>query len=521
MRNVMNEITKSRALLVVVGVAAAVGATWVSWRYDLPLRIMNTAFVALGWGETGAFESAAFVEAQPADPETRAVVTLDARRQQLAGIQTVAAEMRPLDRTIRLTGILQPDERRLVDVNVKLDGWIREIRVDYSGRFVRQGEPLFTLYSPELAATQQEYLLARSSRDEIAGSPLPDARGYADRLVDSAERRLQRWDISRDQIADFAARRTVDGQVSVPSPASGFVVEKTAIEGMHIEAGQTLYRIADLSSLWLEASVYEQDLSAVHLNQRGSVAIDSLPGTEIPARIAYISPSLDPETRTAKIRFEMANAGGRLKPGMFATVGLRTAAQPVLVLPANAVLDSGTRQIVFVDRGEGRFEPRDVEVGARANGMVSVSGGLKAGERVASSAVFLLDSESQLRAALQSFNAPTDSGSVSPAAAASSLLTFHVVPNPAKVGENTFEATLKDVDGAAIDDARVEVTLFMPAMPTMNMPPMRHQFAIPRVAAGVYRGPGHVMTAGQWQVTVTAARGGRPVATLNGNLVAQ
>jgi Cu(I)/Ag(I) efflux system membrane fusion protein/cobalt-zinc-cadmium efflux system membrane fusion protein len=517
----MSGTTRIRALLVAALLAAAVGVSWASWKYDIPLRVMNTAFAALGWGETGPFESDMPVGPQAAGTDPRAEITLDSRRRQLAGVQTVAAEVRTLDRSIRTTGILQPDERRLVDVNVKLDGWIRQIRVDYTGRFVQQGDPLFTLYSPELAATQQEYLLARASREEVASSPLPDARSYADRLVESAERRLLRWDISREQIADFANRRAVDGEVLLRSAASGFVIEKMAIEGMHVEAGQTLYRLADLSSVWLEASVYEQDLSFVHLNQRASLTIDSLPGTEISARVAYVSPSLDPEARTAKVRFELANAGGKLKPGMFATVELRATDRPALVVPANAVFDSGTRQLVFVDRGEGRFEPRDVKIGSRADGLASVSSGLKAGERVASSAVFLLDSESQLRAALQLFDAPTESGAVAPAAAESSMLTFRVVPDPAKVGENMFEATLKDPGGAPIEDARVEVTLFMPAMPTMNMPPMRHQFAIPRVAAGVYRGPGQVMAAGQWQVTVTATQAGRPVVTLNHNLVAQ
>lgn len=509
----------STAILAIV--AAGI---WAAWKYDLPQRAMNLGFVLLGWGDTASFEPAqpthAMDEHQVFDP--RGGVSLDARRQQLIGMQTVAAEMRVLDRSIHATGIVKPDERRLVDVNVKLSGWIRGLHVDYTGKFVQQGDPLFSLYSPDLAVTEQEYLSALDARKEISPSALSDGQTYADRLVNAAERRLERWDLSPGQIGQIASSRDTSGIVALRSPASGSVVEKMAVEGMHVEPGQTLYRLADLSSVWIEANVYERDLTAVRVGLRASVTVDALQGVEMPAHVAYISPSLEEATHTAKVRLELSNSGGRLKPGMYANVTLLVPPQPSLVVPENAVFDSGSRELVFVDRGEGHFEPREVNTGARANGQVQVTVGLESGERVASSAVFLIDSESQLRGALQAFQ-PSTTPAVQPSTPATvkSIMTFHSTPDPARLGDNTFEVTAKSPDGGPIDEAVVGVTLFMPAMPTMNMPAMRDEFALARVEPGVYRGMRRIPMGGRWQVTVSVMRAGQPLGSLETTLVAQ
>ena len=509
---------RAAAYVAVVGMSA--GVLWTAWKYDVPRRAMNTAFVLLGWGDTGPLEPRPSPSADLAAAELRGDVAMDARRRQLTGVQTVVAEERALDRTIRATGIVTPDERRLVDVNVKLAGWIRNLRVDYTGRFVGRGDPLFTLYSPELAATEQEYLLARSSREELGTSATPEARTYADRLVAAAERRLERWDISREQIAQIAARNDTTGQVTLPSPASGYVVEKIAVEGMHVEPGQMLFRVADLSVVWVEASIYEQDLPFVRVGQQASIALEAVPGKERSGRVVYIPSSLEPESRTAKVRFEFSNAGGALKPGMFATATVHIAGQPVLAVPDNAVLDSGARQFVFVDGDQGHFEPREIKAGTRANGLVEVLSGLRSGERVASSAVFLIDSESQLRGALEAFDGTPASGGATPAAPGSALgVTFHSIPDPPRSGENTFEVTVKRPAGAPVDDADVSVILFMPAMPSMSMPAMRQQFALPRAAPGTYRGPAKVEGSGQWQVTVAVTREGQKIASLQTTVV--
>jgi Cu(I)/Ag(I) efflux system membrane fusion protein/cobalt-zinc-cadmium efflux system membrane fusion protein len=510
---------RAAAYMVIVGVTAV--ALWAGWKYDVPQRLMNNAFVLLGWGDTGSLEPGTPPGAAPDDAEPRGDVALDARRRQLTGVQTVTVEERALDRTIRATGIVTPDERRLVDVNVKLAGWIRNLRVDYTGRFVSRGDPLFTLYSPELAATEQEYLLARSAREELGTSAVLEARTYADRLVSAAERRLERWDISREQIAQIAARSDTTGQVTLPSPASGYVVEKIAVEGMHVEPGQMLFRVADLSVIWVEASIYEQDLPFVRVGQQASIALDAVPGKEMSGRVVYIPPSLEQESRTAKVRFEFSNTGGALKPGMFATATLHIAGQPVLVVPENAVLDSGARQFVFVDAAQGHFEPREIKSGGRANGQVQVLSGLQSGERVASSAVFLIDSESQLRGALQAFeSAPAPSGTP-PVPGSVPAVTFHSIPDPPRSGENMFEVTVKTPAGAPVDDAEVGVIFFMPAMPSMSMPAMRQQFALPRAAAGTYRGPASVAGSGRWQVTVAVTRSGQKLASLQTTVVVQ
>jgi RND family efflux transporter MFP subunit len=509
---------RTAAYMALVGVAA--GVLWAGWKYDVAERLMNKAFVVLGWTDTAGFEPGTAPRGDPGEAEPRGEVALDARRRQLTGVQTVLVVERSLDRTIRATGIVTPDERRLVDVNVKLAGWIRNLRVDYTGRFVNRGDPLFTLYSPELAATEQEYLLARRSRDELGTAATPEAGTYADRLVEAAERRLERWDISRDQIAQIAARKDTTGQVTLPSPASGYVVEKVAVEGMHVEPGQMLFRVADLSVVWVEASIYEQDLPFVRVGQQASIALDAVPGKEMSGRVVYIPSSLEPESRTAKARFELSNAGGALKPGMFATAILHIAAQPVLAVPENAVLDSGARQFVFVDAEQGHFEPREIKSGSRGNGQVEVLSGLQSGERVASSAVFLIDSESQLRGALQAFDSTPESGTApaSPTANAAAV-TFHSIPDPPRTGENMFEVTVKTPAGAPIDDVEVGVILFMPAMPSMSMPAMRLQFTLPRVAPGTYRGPAGISGGGRWQLTVAVTRSGQKFASLQTTVV--
>jgi Cu(I)/Ag(I) efflux system membrane fusion protein/cobalt-zinc-cadmium efflux system membrane fusion protein len=510
-----------RAAAYVVLVVVAAGALWAGWKYDVSQRLMNKAFVVLGWSDTGGLEPGTAPNGEPGEPEPRGDVALDARRRQLTGVQTVLVEERSLDRTLRATGIVTPDERRLVDVNVKLAGWIRNLRVDYTGRFVNRGDPLFTLYSPELAATEQEYLLARRSREELGTAATPEAATYADRLVEAAERRLERWEISRDQIAQIVARKDTSGQVTLPSPASGYVVEKVAVEGMHVESGQMLFRVADLSVVWVEASIYEQDLPFVRVGQQASIALDAVPGKEMSGRVVYLPSSLEPESRTAKARFEFSNAGGALKPGMFATATLHIAAQPVLAVPENAVLDSGARQFVFVDAEQGHFEPREIKSGARANGQVQVLSGLKSGERVASSAVFLIDSESQLRGALQAFEGTPQSGNApEPSAGSVPAVTFHSVPDPPRTGENIFEVTVKTPAGAPMDDLEVSVILFMPAMPAMSMPAMRQQFALLRAASpGTYRGPASISGGGQRQLTVAVTRSGQKVASLQTTVV--
>jgi RND family efflux transporter MFP subunit len=448
-----------------------------------------------------------------APPKTETVargdVSIDPQRQQLIGVRLAPVTREAMAAMVRTTGVVRFDETRLADVNVKLEGWIRELHVNYTGQSVQKGQPLFTFYSPDLLTTQQEYLLALKTRDQVRESAIADAREYADRVVEAARQRLSLWDLPPEEIAVLEETRRAPDAITFRSPASGFVIEKPAIRGMHVMPGQTLYKVADLAVVWIEADVYEQEMALARVGQRATVTLDAYPGESFDGRAIYIYPFVEENTRTVKVRFQFANPRGRLRPGMYANVELHGVGGMGLTVPANAVLDSGTEQVVFVARGEGYFTPRSVKIGRHLGDRIEILEGVKEGEQVATGATFFLDSESQLRAGLQNYeSAPTAQGAPSPSGSALDI-TFRSQPDPPKTGESLFEVMVKDSPGQPVTDADVSVQLFMPAMPTMNMPAMRNETKLPHVGAGVYRGPGQVMMGGRWDVTVTVSKGGQ------------
>ena len=248
----------------------------------------------------------------------RGDVALDLRRRQLIGVRTVKATRRDLSGVIRAAGTVRADESRVVDVNVKLDGWIRDLAADFTGRFVRQGDPLLTLYSPDLLATEREYLLALDARDQLQGSVMPDAKPRADALAAAARQRLALWDLPADDLRDLEATRRPKDAWTLRASSSGVVVDKSVVKGAHVTAGQTLFKIADLSVVWVEAEVHAPDLSQVSLGARATVILEAYPDERTTGRVIYLSPYVDEQTRTSTVRYEFANPRGRLKPGMFA-----------------------------------------------------------------------------------------------------------------------------------------------------------------------------------------------------------
>lgn len=440
--------------------------------------------------------------------DPRAEVNIDPKRQQLIGVRTAAVERSTVTPTVRTVGLVRYDERRLAEINLKLEGWIKDLYVDFTGEFITKDQPLFTLYSPELVNTQTEYLLALKTRDQLRASQIADAREYAERLVESARQRLALWDLPPDEMRTLDETRQPRTAVVFRSPVTGYVIEKQALQGAHVMPGQMLYKIANLSTVWVEADIYEQEIPLMRVGQPATVTLDTYPGEQFRGRTTYIYPFVEEKTRTVRVRFEFANARGRLKPGMYANVELQPPTRTGLTVPANALLDSGRDQRVFVSQGDGYFDPRPVKVGRRLGDRVEILEGLKEGEQVATGATFFLDSESQLRAGLQSYEAlPSPEGS---GTAASKLdISFRSQPDPPRTGDNAFEVTLKDPSGQPIADAEVSVVFFMAAMPTMNMPAMRTETKLAPGGGGVYRGTGQVMMAGRWDVTVTASRGGQ------------
>jgi len=518
----MNPLQSSRlrrVALVIVLAAVAAGAAW-TFRASMGTPAAEAEPGAAATDHSGHdMTGGAGLAGEPATT-ARATVNVDPRRQQLIGVRTVAAERTDLSRTVRTVGVVKYDETRLADVNLKLDGWIDELYVDSTGQLVRQGEPLFTLYSPDLVATQNEYLLALRTRGELGASALPDARAYADRLVEAARRRLELWDLGPDEVAELERSGAPRRHVVFRAPASGFVVEKAALRGQHVSAGQTLYRLADLSVVWVEADLYEQDLAFVRVGDRASLTLDAYPGEPVIGRVIYIYPFADEPARTVRARFAVANPRQRFRPGMYAGVELQSSLGMGVTVPTDAVLDSGGDQLVFLSEGDGYFTPRRVEVGHRLTSRVEIRHGLSAGDVVATGAPFFLDSESQLRAAIPGFEAPPP---VEPGAAPAGALAieFTTRPDPPRAGDNTVEVRVREAGGAPVTDATVTLTLFMPAMPSMNMPAMRSDVALVAAGGGLYRGQADVSAAGRWDVTIVVARDGRTIGRATRAIVAR
>jgi Cu(I)/Ag(I) efflux system membrane fusion protein len=327
-------------------------------------------------------------------------VQISPERQQLIGVRIGAAEMKSLQKVIRTVGRVDYDEKRIVTVSPKIGGWIEDLYVDFTGMFVKQGDPLLTIYSPELVSTQEEYLLALRAKKSLTKSPFPEVAGSGESLAESAKRRLKLWDISDDQIKALEETGQSKKTLTLYSPFSGFVLEKMAYKGMSVMPGVALYKLADLSVVWLYADIYEYELPSIRLGQQAAIQLSYIPGKTFRGRVIYIYPSLNPETRTAKVRFEIPNSDERLKPEMYANVEIKVSLGQKLAVPEGAIIDTGVRQIAIVDKGSGYFEPREVKVGAKVEDYYEVVKGLKAGERVVTSANFLIDSESKLKEAM-------------------------------------------------------------------------------------------------------------------------
>jgi Cu(I)/Ag(I) efflux system membrane fusion protein len=331
------------------------------------------------------------------DQQREGVVTLDEARRQLIGVRSGEVVLAPMRREVRVVGRVAYDESSLTDVTLKVHGWITKLYARETGQKVTRGQPLLSLYSPELYNAELDVLLA-------AKDPT---------LAQAARQRLHLLGLEDAAIDALAGRGKADESVPIAAPASGFVIEKNVVDGASVDPGMRLYRIAALTRVWIEAQVYEGDIAYVHPGQTASATLDYLPGRTYDAKVAYVAPYLDPQTRTGQARLELANKDLDLKPGMFATVTLAADAGPRLQVPSAAVVYTGPRRLVFVDLGQGRFRPQEVTVGAASNGMYEVLSGLQAGDRVAISGVFLIAAEARISTASTYWNrdlSPVDGG---------------------------------------------------------------------------------------------------------------
>jgi len=337
------------------------------------------------------------VYAQDGAPSTSGVsgyanVKLTSDRKQLIGVQTGMTEMRLLGRSVRTVGRVAVDETRLYKISTKFDGYIEKLYVNVTGQQIRKGQPLFSVYSPDLLSTQQEYLLAMRAATQ------------APSLLAAARQRLLLWDVTPAEIRQLERTGAARKSITIYSPANGYVMNKLAFEGARVTPGEPLFEIANLDHVWIQADVYESELQFIRLGAPATTTLSYIPGRTWTGRVTFIAPAVDPLTRTIKVRSEFVNADGALKPEMFGEVTIQQPARDVVVVPESAVLQTGTRSVVFVVNDDGTFEPREVSVGKKTEQVYEVPSGLTAGEKVVTQANFLIDSESQLKAALARMN---------------------------------------------------------------------------------------------------------------------
>ncbi len=326
-------------------------------------------------------------------------VMLSAEKQQLIGVRTTEVRRAPLQRTIRTVGRVEPDETKIAHIHVKVPGWVEKVYVDFVGKLVRKGQPLFTLYSPELVSTQQEYLIARRGQKRLGESSYQDVARSADSLLRAARDRLRLWDISDEQIQQLEESGQVTRTMTIYSPINGFVTHRNLYEQAYVKPDTELYMLADLSTIWVYADIYEYEVPYVRVGQRATMQLSYFPGKSYAGRVSYIYPTLDSKTRTVRVRLDFRNPGFALKPGMFADVELKINYGTQTLIPSEAVLDSGLRQIVFIAKPGGFFEPREVQLGARLENQYIVLSGVEPGQTIVTSGNFLIDSESRLSTA--------------------------------------------------------------------------------------------------------------------------
>ncbi len=345
---------------------------------------------------------------EPASGGPAVKISLD--KVQKLGVKTEAASLRALSRTVRAVATVQADERRLYTVSPKFEGWIQKLHVNKMGQIVSRGDALMEVYSPDLVSAQQEYLIAVKGTQSVKGAA-PEVEASMRELMNSALLKLRNWDISDRELQRLQDEGKAQQFITLRSQANGVVLEKPAVEGKRFMPGEVLFQIADLSSVWVLADVFEQDVGSIRLGQSATVRVDAYPGKEFTGKVTFVYPTVTPETRTAKLRIEMGNPSGQLKPSMYARVEIAAAQGEgkVLSVSDSAILDTGTRQVVIVQRGEGTFEPRPVTLGKRADGYVEILEGVREGENVVVSANFLIDAESNLKAALSSFGGAKES----------------------------------------------------------------------------------------------------------------
>lgn len=339
-------------------------------------------------------------EVQQADTNRSSdTITIDPNTSTALGLQTAVIETETIDQSMQTTGRVTADERRITHVHTKVDGWIEKAFANYIGQQIRKGDALFTFYSPDLVATEQEYLIALRAQKDFQKSEFAVVQDSGDSLVNATRRRLQLWDLTNEQIEELEKTKTVHKEITFYAPASGFITERKVYPGVRIMPDTDLYTLADLSVVWIEADIFESDLSNIRIGTSGTITLPD--GNQQSSRVTYINPMIDLQSRTAKVRFELLNNNLSLKPGMFVDVSFNISTRPQMIVPRDAVLDTGTRKVVLVDNGNNSFTLREIRTGIDGQDFYTVINGVSNGDKVARNIQFLIDSETPLRKAIE------------------------------------------------------------------------------------------------------------------------
>lgn len=501
---------------VVLNLALAIAAYWFWWssRSAKPAEDATAEHLPMEGFTPVPTESA---------PAKLAPIELSPERMQSIGVRTGLVEYKTIDSEIRATGTVDVDERRVAYVQTRYPGWVKDVFVNASYQLVRKGEPLFTIYSPELVASEQEYLLAKVNAGHLGQSSVEGVSSGADSLLRAARERLLQWNMSERDISRLEASGKPLTDFTFASPVSGYVIERMVLPNAYVQQETRLYSIADLSSVWVNAQVFQQDAGKVKPGDSAEITVDAYPSRVFHARVEQVLPQVDPTTRTLRVRLAMPNPSLVLKPGMFVNVQLLARLGRQLFVPASAVLQAGSRQIVFVSRGPGSFEPREVQLGTRTDEGFVVLKGLKLGDTVATSANFLIDSESQLQAAAGAYTPPPPSAGAAAVMNASeqqASAELTTDPSSPRKGKNRVKVKLTAFDGKPLAGAKVAVRFFMPGMPEMGMAEMNVTAQLSDQGNGTYTGEVELGSGGTWQVTIFAEQGGKTVLTKRVNLTA-
>lgn len=442
-------------------------------------------------------------------------------RQQQIGVRFAEVASLPAAVEIRAVGRVAYDETQLTHIHTKVSGWIEDVFVNFVGSVVRKGQPLFTIYSPDFVASQQEYLLALRARDELGGSSFSRIADGSRSLVENSRRRLELWDMPPAQIEALEKRGEVSRTVTIVSPASGVVTERAAYHhGRYVSPDLDLYTIVDLSRVWVLAEVYEYELPHVSVGQAAEATLPYDSGRKpLLGKVTFVHPFLNPQTRTVQVRMEFPNPGLALKPETFVNVSLTRDLGRRLLVPKDAVMDTGRMQYVFVDKGDGYLEPRAVKAGPEVAAGRVITEGLEEAERVVTAANFILDSESRLKGAFDAMTRP--SPGEAPAAGAAARLTAEVTtePSPAKVGKNRVRVAVMDPAGQPIVGAQVDLRFFMPQMTGMAQVDVRA--SLREVGVGEYAGEVELPIAWSFATTVTVRKAGTVVGTAETTVTAR